>query len=114
MGEYEDITEETCLRYKGYIMDGSKKLEKKNNWCSRQCKHQFNGEDLPRTVDVKCKCVGENCHYEFRMKGVFKKWKTWGSTDDEGNYYVDKNGVPSKQELCGAVPGVWSEWGDFS
>ena len=95
-------------------MDGSKKLEKKNNWCSRQCKHQFNGEDLPRTVDVKCKCVGENCHYEFKMKGVFKKWKTWGSTDDEGNYYVDQNGVPSKQELCGAVPGVWSEWGDFS
>ena len=50
------------------------------------------------------------------MKGVFKRWQTWGATDKDGNYFVDKNGVPSKQKNCGAPPlrGTWTEWGDFS
>ena len=48
------------------------------------------------------------------MKGVFKKWRTWGDKDDQGNFFVDQNGVPSKQLECGVVDGVWAEWSDFS
>ena len=119
LGEYQDISKDTCKRYKGYEIYGDQKLEKKNNLCSRQCKHQHNGKDLPDTVQVKCKCKkdkqtgSQNCKYVFKMKGIFKKWKSWGETDSEGNYYVDKNGIPSKQAECvsSAEIGTWSEWG---
>ena len=58
------------------------------------------------------------------MRGVFKGWKKWGDKDENGNYYVDKNGVPSKQEQCneepectvGGVPCApeWEEWSQWS
>ena len=48
------------------------------------------------------------------MKGVFKKWKTWGDQDEDGNYWVDKNGVPSKQLACGMLDGKWGEWSEWS
>ena len=46
------------------------------------------------------------------MKGVFKGWMSWGSTDSKGSFYVDKNGVPSKQVQCidPNEMGTWSEW----
>ena len=117
LGKYADITEELCLKnkFKGYAVNAEgKRLEKKNNWCHRQCKHQFQGEDLPQTVPVRCKCSGSNCSYQFKMKGVFKKWKTWGDQDEDGNYWVDKDGVPSKQLACGILDGKWGEWSEWS
>ena len=58
------------------------------------------------------------------MKGVFKKWKQWGDVDENGNFWVDNEGVPSKQEDCKepiqcAVNGVpckpeWDDWNDWS
>ena len=113
MGEYIDIAKKTCKKYRGYTVYGDKKLEKKNNLCARQCKYQHNGEDLPATVQVKCKCKkNKNCGYVFKMKGVFKGWKSWGATDSDSNYFVDKNGVPSKQAECVSTEevGSWSEW----
>ena len=101
--------------FKGYVVnEEGKRLEKKNNWCNRQCKYKFKGKDLPQTIPVRCKCEGTDCSYQFKMKGVFKKWRTWGDKDDQGNFFVDQNGVPSKQLECGIVHGVWAEWSDFS
>ena len=101
--------------FKGYVInEEGKRLEKKNNWCNRQCKYKFKGKDLPQTIPVRCKCEGTDCSYQFKMKGVFKKWRTWGDKDDQGNFFVDQNGVPSKQLECGVVDGVWAEWSDFS
>ena len=117
LGEYADLTPETCLsnKYKGYVVnEEGKRLEKKNNWCHRQCKFQFQGENLPQTVPVRCKCAGKNCFYQFKMKGVFKGWKNWGDKDEQENYYVDLNGVPSKQLACGITDGIWAEWSEFS
>ena len=50
------------------------------------------------------------------MRGIFRGWGTWGDRDENGNYYVDKNGVPSKQATCRAEPAVpiWTEWSDYS
>ena len=55
------------------------------------------------------------------MKGVFKKWKQWGDVDENGNYWVDNEGVPSKQADCKepiqcTVNGVpcKPEWDDLS
>ena len=102
-------------KFKGYVVnEEGKRLEKKNNRCHRQCKLQFQGEDLPQTVPVRCKCSGTNCGYQFKMKGVFKKWKNWGDKDEEGNYYVDQNGVPSKQQACAVLNGIWGEWSEWS
>ena len=113
MGEYKDIAQATCKKYRGYKVYKGKRLEKQNNLCSRQCKFQHDGEELPATVQVKCKCkMNKNCGYVFKMKGVFKGWMSWGATDSWGNFYVDKKGVPSKQAQCIDPNGIgtWSEW----
>ena len=98
MGEYKNISKETCKKYRGYKVFRDRKLEKKNNLCTRQCKYQHNGEDLPATVQVKCKCKkNKNCGYVFKVKsvsengGVTKAWRSWGAGhpwDDEGEFYI--------------------------
>ena len=106
LGEYADPSRSDCRKYKGYWTaeetPEGKRLEQRGMMCSRQCKYQYQGQDLPRTVQVKCRCRGRVCGYVFKMRKVWTgdKWKDWGAKDTEGNYYVDRRGVPSKQETC--------------
>ena len=117
--EHYEITDD-CKKTKGFNTEADENgviLEKKANWCRRQCKYG----DLAPTTYVQCRCTKNydtrtfDCSYKVKL--VRDIWKQHGWVDFDfkldGEYPVDRKGEGGRQAAC-TPPGTEGEWGEWS